>query len=184
MSADASHHTRGNGQTQPAKHDLLRSLDDLALLSSKELRRVFAGARVPSSLAALDGDLTGRMLAARGLRQGRVFRALAMIAKSSRFPWAGKTFTSDVAGSAAGGTAQTTNAERGKGHNRVRLVGTRHAVPFTTRFGTSTVDGRPCVVLDYDFPLHDELREVSPGLFLGPACLRRTVVVWFGLQRS
>ena len=171
MSADASHHTRGNGQTQPAKHDLLRSLDDLALLSSKELRQVFAGARVPSSLAVLDGDLAGRMLAARGLRQGRVFRALATIAKSSRFPWAGKTFMSD-------------DPERGKGDNRVRLVGTRHAVPFTTRFGTSVVDGRPCVVLDYDGPLHDELREVSPGLFLGPACLRRSVVVWFGLQRS
>jgi|SRR6185312_2726045 len=171
MSADASHHTRGNGQTQPAKHDLLRLLDDLALLSSKELRLVFAGAQVPSSLAALDGDLAGRMLAARGLRPGRVFRALATLAKNSRFPWAGKTFTSE-------------DAERGSGDNRVRLVGTRHAVPFTTRFGTSTVDGRPCIVLDYDFPLHDELREVSPGLFLGPACLRRHVVVWFGLQRS
>ena len=171
MSADASHHTRKNGQTHAASHDLIRSLDDLALLSSKELRQVFAGARVPSSLVALDGDLTGRMLAARGLRQGRVFRALATIAKSPLFPWAGKTFTSE-------------DAEHGKGDNRVRLVGTRHAVPFTTRFGTSAVDGRPCIVLDYDGLLHDELREVSPGLFLGPACLRRTVAVWFGLQRS
>lgn len=40
-----------------------------------------------------------------------------------------------------------------------------------------SMDGAPCVVLDYDKPenpwlirkIHDELREVSPGLFLGPA---------------
>jgi hypothetical protein len=176
MSADASHHGRKNGQTHAARHDLIRSLDDLALLTAQELRGVYAGGSVPASLVALDGELAGRMLAIRRLRRGRLFRALAAIAKSSLFPWSGKRFASS-------------DGERGKGENRVRLAGTRHAAPFSTRYGISAIDGHPCIVLDYRGAIHDELREVGPGIFLGPACLKRPgrapiALVWFGLHRS
>lgn len=130
---------------------------------------------MPDSLSALDGDLEGRMLAPARLPHGRVFTTLATLAKSRRFPWLGKTFRSR-------------EPERGEGENRVRLVRTRRVAPFATRFGISAVDGKPCIVLDYEVPIHDELREIAPGLFLGPACLRRirgkpVVLVWFALHR-
>ncbi len=170
---DSSHRVRENGQTGGARHDLIRSLDDLALLSSDELRGVFASGTVPASLASLDGDLRGRMLALRRVEHGRVFRALAAIAKSPAFPWLGKSF-------------RASDATHGEGRNRVRLVRPRHVAAFTTRFGTSTLDGKPCIVLDYRLPVHDELREVGPGVLLGPGCLERParrplVVLWFGL---
>ena len=52
--------------------------------------------------------------------------------------------------------------------------------PFDTSVGPSAIDGAPCIVLDYDKPnnpffiraIRDELREVAPGLFLGPAMVR------------
>jgi len=157
---------------------VVQSLDDLALLSHHELRDLFEGAALPDSLAALDGDLEGRMLAVRRVGPGRLFRALAAVARSPLFPWVGKTFESE-------------GADRGRGRNRVRVLGaTRDAVPFTTRIGPSTLDGAPCVVLDYGVatPIHDELREVAPHLFLGPACLRRrfgkpVVLVWFAVAK-
>jgi hypothetical protein len=174
--------SRGNGESRadrrPNGHGagaFVRTLDDLALLSHHELRDLFASSSVPSSLSALDGDLRGRMLAPAGLRQGRLFRALARVARSPRFPWLGKTFASE-------------GESEGRGKNRLRLLGTHRIAPFTTRFGTSAVDGKPCVVLRYrGLPIHDELREVGPGLFFGPACLKRAfgkpvVAVWFAVD--
>ena len=174
---------RANGHGQPSS---IRSLDDLARLSSRELRQVFSGGTVPASMAALDGDLAGRMLAFARIEKDRRLPALASVAQSQRFPWLGKTFRS-------------ADATHGHGENRVRLLRPRRVVPFETRFGTSVLDGRPCIVFDYRAPIHDELREVGPGIFLGPACLKRPrhrrasagpansgsiVVVWFALERS
>ena len=54
----------------------------------------------------------------------------------------------------------------------------------------------PCIVLDYDLPdnpgviraIHDELREIEPQLFLGPAMLKAKAgpkfVLWFALDTS
>ena len=58
------------------------------------------------------------------------------------------------------------------------------------------LDGGPCVRLDYDLAvnpgairaIHDEVRQVRPGLFLGPAMLKRAdaprLVLWFALDTS
>jgi hypothetical protein len=66
----------------------------------------------------------------------------------------------------------------GRGINRVIFLGEKY--PFALSFGPSALDGERCVVLDYDLAenpwiirrIRDELREVTPGLFLGPALLR------------
>ncbi len=106
------------------------------------------------------------MLAVRGLDRGGLAAALRRFAASGAFPWAGKSFTASSDGD-------------GSGINRVRLAGTRRWFPFRTRVEPSAVDGAACILLDYDDPanprpirmIRDELREVAPGLFLGPAML-------------
>jgi hypothetical protein len=98
--------------------------------------------------------------------------------------WEGKTFA------AASDT-------RGVGHNRVfvpRALGRQNLFPFETSFGASAIDGKPTLILDYDLDVnpsyirhvHDEIREVSPGLFLGPAMWKtardKVLVLFFALD--
>lgn len=166
-------------QTLPAL-----DLDDLAAKSVVELDALYRSGRTPASLAALDGAPVGRMLAIRGLDRGVVARGLRRIAASKRFVWGGKSFTSR-------------DERSGSGINRVNLpyvLGRQQLFPFLTRFGASAIDGNPTIVLDYDLPenpphiraIHDEVREVSPGLFLGPAMWKRrsgpVLVLWFALD--
>ena len=85
---------------------------------------------------------------------------------SSGFPWRGKTFRA--------------HNGSGEGINRISLLGKRQWFPFATRFDASILDGQPTFVLDYGSPKNpplirsivDELREVSPGLYMGPAALK------------
>ncbi len=163
----------------------VRNLDDLARMDARSLADLYARGTVPQALASLDGDLVGRMLAVRGLDRGAPFHAIASFARSMRFPWAGKSFRSKDSG-------------HGTGINRIDFghSGGRHRVfPFETRMGASVVDGHPAVILDYDLAdnppmiraIHDEVREIVPGMFLGPACMKRkggspTVVLWFALD--
>lgn len=159
------------------------TLDDLAALNLGDLARLFGDATPPASIAALDGALTGRMLAVRSLDRGPVARLLRRWAASPGFVWSGKSFTSR-------------SAAEGGGINRILLpglLGRQALFPFGTRVGPSILDGRDAVVLDYDRPenppyirrIRDELREVSPGVFLGPALWmgRRgaTLLLWFAL---
>ncbi len=165
-----------------------RTFDSLAALSFEELGAIYADGSVPDDLARLDGDLVGRMLAVRGSGHGGVFRALSAFARRHGFPWAGKSF-------------QAIDAKAGKGINRIRLGGRHRLFPFRTYVGPSVVDRRPSVFIDYDDPdnpgliraIHDEVREVESGLFLGPACWKRSakgaggerdafVVLWFALD--
>lgn len=141
------------------------TLDSLAALPVDALTEIYRSGSVPDSLAALDGEPTSRMLTVVGpLGHGAIAGALRRFAASGRFPWAGKTFSAAEPGA-------------GVGYNRVRLLGTRAWFPFDTRIAPSAIDGEPCIVLDYDKPenpwfirkVHDELREVSARLFLGPA---------------
>jgi hypothetical protein len=140
---------------------------------------------------AADGALVGRMLAVRSL-PAPIAGPLRRWAASASFLWEGKTF-------------RATDEREGVGHNRVyvpRALGHQNLFPFDTRFGASAIDGKPTLVLDYDLAVnptyirhvHDEIREVSPGLFLGPAMWRsaigahaarderKTLLLWFALD--
>jgi hypothetical protein len=138
-------------------------LDLLSRLSSAELTALYKRARLPSSLGVLNGAPRGRMLAlVPPFDRGLAFAAIRGFAASRAFPWGGKSFASD-------------NTDRGRGINRAVLLG--EVFRFDTRVEPSAVDGAPCIVLDYDQPqnpwfirqIHDELREVAEGLYLGPA---------------
>jgi hypothetical protein len=154
------------------------SLDDLAAKSVRELALLYATGTVPR-LRDLDGTPRGRMLTWVGpLGKGAAWRALRRFARSRTFPWGGKSF------------ASRTDAE-GRGVNRVLLVGDQFE--FATRIGPSVVDGKPCVILDYDQPtnpwfirkIHDELRQVGPRTYLGPAMWKgtsgETLVLYFAI---
>ncbi len=85
---------------------------------------------------------------------------------STAFPWEGKTFKSQT-------------RDLGEGINRVKLLGKRRWFPFKTRFEASFLDGQPTFRLDYSGPANppfirsivDEVREVAPRLYMGPAAL-------------
>lgn len=143
----------------------VRTLDELAALDVAQLEALYRAGQV-TSLHALDGSPVCRMLAIRGLDHGVPFRAIAGLAAARFFPWAGKSF--EASGDGAG-----------TGINRIRLGGGLRWFPFQTRVEPSAIDGKPCILLDYDHApnpkpirmIRDELREVAPGLFLGPAML-------------
>jgi len=124
------------------------------------------------------------MLTVRGLDQGATFRAIKAFAAARAFPWAGKSF-------------EATSDDAGSGINRIRLGGGKRWFPFQTRVEPSAIDGAPCILLDYDHApnprpirmIRDELREVAPGLFLGPAMLDRgkgapTLLLFFACDAS
>ena len=150
----------------------------LTLMNAYELERCYRAADLGEGLRALDGPQSGTVLALAGPLSEGIARVITnRIAGSRRFPWTGKTFQ---------GWAE----DRGSGINRVRLLGERLMCHFETRVDTSMVDGKPCVVLDYDhaenpWPIRqvrDEIREVAPGLWFGPALLRGHTVVYFALH--
>jgi len=174
--------THSTDRARPRSGPAVRTLDDLARLSPRELGSLYRGAAMPARLEELDGDLVGRMLAVRGLGSGVPLRALAAFARGRGFPWGGKSF-------------RASEARAGTGINRVHLGGRHRLFPFATCFGASVVDGGPAVILDYDDPdnpgfiraIHDEVREIVPGLFFGPACWKRDdggtpIVLWFALD--
>lgn len=161
-----------------------RTLDDLMAYTYSELDAMYRAATAPASLRAADGVLIGRMLAWNRIDRGPLATALRRFALSPAFVWEGKTFT--AADDGAGG-----------GYNRVHLAGLlghQHVFPFASRFGDSLLDGQRTIVIDYDRPdnpwwmrrIHDEIRELEPGLFLGLDLWRteaRSIgLVWFALD--
>lgn len=160
------------------------TLDKLAAMSADELKALYANATVTDSLKALNGTPEGRMLAIRGpIGRSPIADALRAFARSRRFPWAGKSF-------------DASDDKNGSGINRVRLAGVRNWFPFKTRFEPSAIDGKPCIRLDYAQPenplgirsIRDELREVSPGVFLGPAMWdsgsKATTILYFAIDNT
>ena len=140
---------------------------DLAALRSmnfQELDALYRSGTRPSSIADLDGDAVGAMLAWRTPARGPLAWLLRTFGASSAFPWEGKSFKSP-------------SNELGEGINRVTLFGKRRWFPFKTRFEPSFLDGKPAFRLDYSGPANppfvrsivDEVREVAPRLYLGPA---------------
>jgi hypothetical protein len=155
------------------------SVDGMARMGVEALGALYAKGTAPR-LRDLDGAPRGRMLTWVGpLGRDRAFQAVRRFAGSSVFPWGGKSFTSS-------------SDSRGRGINRVRVLG--DAFPFETSIAPSVVDGRPCLVLDYDLPanpwfirqIHDELREVGPGVYLGPAMWKARpsprLVLYFAIE--
>lgn len=159
------------------------TVDQLAAMPLDQLEAVYRAGRLPASLHDLDGAPAGRMLTLAGpLGRGAIADGLRRFARSPVFPWAGKSF-------------HATADDAGSGINRVRLGVTRAWFPFETRIEPSAIDGEPCVVLDYDKSvnpwfiraIHDELREVSPGVFLGPAMAKvrggKKLVLFFAIDK-
>lgn len=169
--------------TSSAARTSLHGLDSLAARSFGELDALYRVATVSSTMHAADGPLVGRMLTIRGLPSA-IGTPLRRFAASRSFVWEGKTF-------------QASSDTRGVGHNRVFIpgaLGRQNLFPFETLFGPSAIDGKPTLILDYDLDvnpsyirhIHDEIREVSPGLFLGPAMWKgpkgKKLLLWFGLD--
>ena len=162
----------------------VHTLDTLAQRSSDELDALYRAATVSQTMHAADGALVGRMLVVRGV-PGPIAKRLRRWAGSRSFMWEGKTFSAS-------------SDTKGVGLNRVfipNVFGHQNLFPFDTLFGPSAIDGKPTLILDYDLDvnpgyirhIHDEVREVSPGLFLGPAMWkgardRKTLVLWFALD--
>jgi hypothetical protein len=161
------------------------SLEDLAHRSFAELEALYLGAPEPVSLLMLNGTPRGRMLAVRYLDNGLPHGFIAAIARLGVFPWEGKSFDAST-------------AHAGQGSNRIKLFKpTLNLFTFFSRIDASAIDGRPCILLDYDQPgnpwvvrrIRDELREVAPGLFLGPAMVKlrsglAETILWFGIDNA
>ena len=141
-------------------------LEDLRGMTFKELDALYRAGKRPSSIADLDGDAVGAMLAWRSPSRGPIAWLLRSFGASTAFPWEGKSFKSE-------------SDDLGSGINRVNFFGKRRWFPFKTRFAPSFLDGEPSFLLDYSGPgnppfirsIVDEVREVAPKLYLGPAAL-------------
>jgi hypothetical protein len=143
------------------------NLAALRQMSFEELDRLYRSSQKPASIADLDGDAVGAMLAWRAPRSGPIASLLRKFGNSTVFPWEGKSFYNK-------------GTESGGGINRINLLGKRRWFPFATRFDASFLDGKPTFVLDYSGPgnpplirdIVDEVREVAPRLYMGPAALK------------
>jgi len=167
----------GEAQSVEAPRDTV-TLKSLQRMNARGLSRAYAEASVPTNVCALDGATDGTLLSLAGpLSEGTARILINRLATWDRFPWTGKSF-------------QSWAEDRGSGINRVRLLGERLWFHFETRLDRSAVDGRPCVVLDYDHAenpwpvrqVRDELREVAPGLWFGPATVRGHIALYFALE--
>lgn len=168
-------------RTEETSTKRIHDLRSLARLEGDALAALYASGHVAPSMTALDGHPRGRMLAIRHLESGFLGNALRSFSGARAFPWGGKSFH-------AHGPAE------GEGVNRVHLGGRHQLFPFRTRIDASVVDGAPAVILDYDRAdnpsfiraIHDEVRLVDDGLWLGPAMWKTATkpahVLWFALD--
>ncbi len=142
------------------------TLDDLRRMTFAELEKLYRSGKRPSSISDLDGHAKGAMLAWRSPQVGPLAWMLRSFGASGVFPWEGKSFEGE--------------SERGEGINRINLLGRRRWFPFGTRFDASFLDGKPTFVLDYSRggnpplirSIVDEVREVAPRLYMGPAAIK------------
>ena len=159
-------------------------VEDLQARNLRELEQLYREAPEPREVRGLDGTPQGTMLATAGLDWKPVAQVLRAFNDSQLFPWLGKGFSSEA-------------RESGTGNNRLNILGYEtERFSFTTCLDDSVLDGRRCILLNYDHPgnpapirrIRDELREVSPGLFFGPALVRLGggyhTVLYFSLDFS
>lgn len=163
------------------------TLDDLMPLSLDELATLYANGTVPDDFAAaLDNHPKGRMVAVRGIDNLPVVgKIVDIFAKHPLFPWDGKSMAA-------------TSAQTSDGINRIKAGAKMNWFPFKTSVQPSVLDGGPTIVLDYEQKgnpflikkIHDEIREVAPGMYLGPAMAKvgkdkpPVLVLWFALDTN
>lgn len=153
------------------------SLDDLLRLSESQLEELYLAASTPK-MEALRGRHHGRLLSVCNM-PAMLAGPLCYFAGSVFFPWKGKIFF-------------PTDEQRGIGRNL--LVSHRHQHwKFTTHIGPSRAGEFDAMQLGYDLDenpsvvrlMRDELRQLSPGLYLGQAYLPRPsgdrLLLYFGL---
>lgn len=113
------------------------------------------------------GPLDGRQLAWTDT-SGRGPLAVVRRGLTRLSPWRGKSFH-----------PATPGATHGNGINNIIPLG--QAFTFQYAIGPSALDGRPCVILNYNHNdnsngpirhVHDELRPVASGLYLGIAMVK------------
>ncbi len=159
--------------------DRAHDLDSLSRLDVDALGALYArGSATP--VDTLEGNPRGRMLAVRALDHGLPGAAIRSFSGAKLFPWGGKSFSG--------------KGDSGRGLNRIHFGGRHQLFPFLTRVQPSAVDGAPCIALDYDLPdnpgfiraIHDEVRQIEPGLYLGPAMWKSArgplFILWFALD--
>jgi hypothetical protein len=153
-----------NKKVDPERHF---TIPELRRMNFDQLSVVYRSAKPPQALSDLNGDALGAMLAWRTPASGPLARVLEAMGSSQKFPWEGKTFRSD-------------QPDRGTGINRINLFRKMKWFPFSTRFDNSFLDGKPAFVLDYSgqgnppliAQIVDEVREVGPGVYMGPAAIK------------
>jgi hypothetical protein len=145
--------------------------------------RLFHDGGAPASLAAVEGDPRGVGIGLHFWPGGRLDRWIRKRAALPRFLWHGKSF-------------RMKSPTEGWGFNRAGRGPLVAVFPFKTSIGLSALDGKPAVLIDYDVPRNpwwerltwDELREVSPGIFLGVTTLRlfgkKRVTLWFAVDTT
>ncbi|MDM1895385.1 hypothetical protein PP299_14445 [Mycobacteroides abscessus] len=171
-----------NRQQSNAATQVSHGFAGLARKTFDELDNVFRTAFAPQDLTVLGASPAGRGLAIRGLDRGLAGVVLRATNGWRYAYWAGKAITSDNDGRA------------GTGSNIDRFG--RELVPFTLRFGPSVIDGKEALIFDYDHAsnsritrrLYNELRQISPGIFLGSVNWqtngRYRQLAWFALDAS
>jgi hypothetical protein len=122
-------------------------------LSSEQLDDIFRNS--PAGLLPL-GEGEGTAIIAPGTAVSDTIARFVHL-----FSWKGKVFEHDPA-----------DPQKGRLKNRLLLLGTKAIIAEVSK-GTSWFDGKECVVLDYSHTsivaqwIRDEIREVSPGVYLG-----------------
>jgi hypothetical protein len=187
--ADHLHHpANGHNVNLHERATPPRTVDDLVAMSPGELAELYASGTTPQ-LGVLAGETRGRFLAIPALTAldavplvgSLVQRAVSHVLASRVNPWRGKTF------------AAPTESHRTEGTN---VVLGRSLFPFEAHVEKSALDHRETLVIRYaskgnPWPLNvlvDELREVSRGVWLGPAYVRGpngpNVVLWWACSKA
>jgi hypothetical protein len=136
--------------------------EDFLKLSSDQLDGIFRTSAV-GDIPVGQGE--GTVIIASGTEVSDIIAKFAHI-----FAWKGKVFERDG-----------TNPERGWLKNRLLLLGTKAIIAEVYK-GESWFDGKECVVLDYSHTsivaewVRDEIRQVSPGVYLG--------IVFWGKEKA
>ncbi|MBN9122795.1 MAG: hypothetical protein J0I06_27255 [Planctomycetes bacterium] len=123
-----------------------RTMQDMVRMSAPDLTALYSASPVASVPPA------GQFVPGRAIKNPGS-RTTVANSRATRLVWQGKYFRDD-------GTMIN------------RVFGAGRAIPADVYVGESLLDGRPALILDYSrsrlWPeVRDEVREVSPGLYLG-----------------